>query len=237
MRYIRGFTLLESLISLTLFFFLFIGSMSFFSSVKFHFFSLRAVYETNESLFAAADKIKLDLEQAGLGLTTPMNLGLIRGLKVEPERVDICIRERRLQIEDDLQLGQTKIHLPETYRIGIGREICIFDAAKGETASVVSSGSGYMVISRPLQHGYSAPDSQLVLIKKISLYLDRLTRTIRRKVNTSSGQPLLEEATLFAGDYDETSNLVQIALGIQSKQEKEHAFSMRPKNLLLAGYH
>jgi hypothetical protein len=237
MKQICGFTLLESLISLTLFFFLFLGGISFFNSAKSHFFSIKAIYETNESLLAAADKIKLDLEQAGQGLATPMNLGLVRGLRIEPERVEICFREQEFLMDADLQPGQTKIQLPTTYRVGTGREICILDAVKGEKAAVISSGSGYMIISRPLQHGYSASDSRLLLIKQISLYLDRQTQILRRKVNTSSAQPLLEKATLFGKNYDEASHLLKITLRIQSKKEREYAFSIRPKNMLLAGYH
>jgi hypothetical protein len=53
---------------------------------------------------------------------------------------------------------------------------------------------------------------------------------LRRRVNGTSGQPLLEEVSSFEPAYDQPGNLVSIRLGTGAKKEKSHELLFYPKN-------
>jgi len=225
---------LESLLSLTLFCFVFMGGLAFLGPAKAHFHSLKDEYETCEMLYTAVDKIKLDLEQAGEGLFIPLAFGLVPGITAAEDSLWIESGELTLDLSSDLQPGQTRIPLLSTTGFKKGRQICIFNTSGGESATIASIDSNSILLTQPLHSGYLAGDSWLILVRTVQIFLDKDDNLLRRKVNTSSAQPLLEDTVLFFYDYDTAIHLIQIDISTKSNEGKKHAFSMRPKNLVLA---
>lgn len=229
-----GFTLLESLISLALFSIIFLAGLACFNSVRSQFHGLKGRYEDWEFLYAAVDKIRLDVEQAGLGLTEPIRLGLISGARVESNQAQIFLLDGSASFQEDLQPGQTRIPLSSASWIKPGRPICIFDQRGGETTTVASSAADHIILSEPLSRGYVRQESKILIVKSVRYYLDASSRILRRQANISPAQPLLEHTLSFEARYEPASHILNFAIRIESKKEKTHAFSILPKNLVLA---
>ena len=69
------------------------------------------------------------------------------------------------------------------------------------------------------------------------LYLDSESKILRRKVNTSTPQPLLEDAHAFDFSFDGTTNLIYISVALLDREDKKYEISILPKNLQLAARH
>ena len=229
-----GFTLLESLISLALFFVLFLGALACFNSARSHFHGLKERYEEWEAVYAAVDKIRLDVEQAGLGLLEAIRLELLTGVIVENNQARIFSLEGSPPLIEDLQPGQTRIPLDSASWIKAGRPVCIFDHKGGESAAVASSGADHIILTAPLSRGYTREESRILVVKSVRYYLDDPSHVLRRQANQSPAQPLLENTLSFGTAFDPVSQVLTFAVQIKSEKEKSHAFSIRPKNLVLA---
>lgn len=228
----KGFTLIESLISLSLFLIIIISSFEFFITVKDHFFNLKKDQEKNISAFAALDKIRTDIQDCGLGLLTPHKLGILTSIELDGERITVRSKEKDLSLSSDIVSGCTRITLQSTSGIKKGQELIIHDGRKGETALIMSVDKESVILMSPVKLSYSKLTSEVLLVKKISFYLDQKGQILRRKVNSSPAQPLHEEVDSFVFSYDETSNLVN--LNLKTTEERIYEISVFPKNLDLA---
>ena len=91
-----------------------------------------------------------------------------------------------------------------------------------------------VVISSPLEHLYLREKTSIVLLRTISIFHDGKKRILRRKVNSSPSQPLLEEASSFSFNLDKAANLVRLRLAHSVNKEKFYEISIFPKNTALA---
>ena len=227
-----GFSLIESLICLSLFLFILLSSLEFFGLTRKIFLKLKSQQETKLAALTALDKMKTDLLNGGSGISEPIRLGVLEGITENNDALVVFSRERDLPLHDELVSGQTRISLEETKTIKKGRDLCIFNSKKGETKSISSVSQNSIILSSPLEFSYKKEKSRMILLKKISFYLDK--ETLRRKVNSSPAQPLLEDAALFAFDYEKISNLIRLCIKLKENKEKEYEASVFPKNTALA---
>jgi hypothetical protein len=100
--------------------------------------------------------------------------------------------------------------------------------------SVVSTDQESIVIESPLLSDYSQENTHMILLRKISLFLDETYGVIRRKVNASPAQPLLEGVASFEFDYIRDSNLVRLDLNLKLDEEKEYETTVFPKNTAIS---
>jgi len=233
----KGFTLIESLISLSIFLLIVLAALEFFSFTRIHFFKLKEGQESHMAAYSALDKMKVDLFQAGAGLADPLKLELIEGIGIENNTLIINYRDKVLSSIDDIVQGQTSIRIDTSKDVKKLREICIFDHTKGEIKSISSVGQDIIILSDPLDFSYTAQNTNIVLLRKISLYLDEKTQILRRRVNASPSQPLLEGVFAFALEYKKTSNLVRLTLHLNTQEEEEFEILVFPKNMALVSPH
>lgn len=230
----KGFSLIESLISLSLFLLILLGSMECFSLARKHFLELKNKYERDESVHTSLDKMRIDLLAAGSGLHAPLALDLVKGIRIIDNTLIISSRDKILSPLGNLTPGQTQIPLAGTSGIKKGSLICIYNQDKGEAQSVSIVNRKSLLLVSPIQNTYLSGDYNLVLIKTVSFFLDRKQQILRRKVNSSPAQPLLEETAQFLSLYEETSHLINLSLSLVSHEEKKYEISVFPKNLGLA---
>lgn len=231
---IKGFSLIESLVSLSLFLLIVLFSLEFFGYTRNLFLQLKEQQEKKLAAFTALDKMRTDLRNGGAGCIDPIHLGLLEGITVNNGTLIILSRDKELSLPGDLVPGQTSIFVESTKTIKKGRELCIFDSTKGEVASISSVYPDSIVLSSPINNPYLKENASMILLKKISLYLDKDKHILRRKVNSSPAQPLLDEASFFDCDYDINTNLVKLRLRLNGKKEKDYEISVFPKNTALA---
>jgi prepilin-type N-terminal cleavage/methylation domain-containing protein len=230
----KGFSLIESLISLAVFLIILLGSVECFSLARKHFLELKEKYERDESVHASLDKIKIDLQAAGAGLHIPVALKLVNGIRIIDNTLTISSRDKVLSPLGNLISGQTRIQLAGTAGIKKGRLICIYSHDMGEVRSVTRVDRNSIVLSTAIQNTYLSGEYNLVLIKTVSVFLDRKQHILRRKVNTSPAQPLMEATARFSAFYHEASYLINLSLCPISHQEKSYEISAFAKNLGLA---
>jgi hypothetical protein len=229
-----GFSLIESLISLFLFCVIFLACLSFSQTLQKQFFSLKQEFECNETAFFTLDRIKTDLANAGRGLLIPMSMGLLEGIKVEDNKITITSKEADIPFNSNLHSGQTSIELSDTKAVKKNRLICIHDHFQGEIKTIASIDDRTINLSSPLQNDYNQLDTTLMIVREVTIYPDPSQPVLRRKVNTSSAQPLAEDIKDFSCTYKAETHLAGIQLTLQLDEEKKYACVLSPKNLALA---
>ena len=230
---ITGFSLIESLLCLLIFCLIFLACLSFVSTLQNQFMDLKQEFESNETAFFALDRIKMDLDQAGQGLLIPMGLDLLQALKIEGNRMEILSKETDISLMDNLYPGQTRIALESTKALRKNRLICVYNRSQGEISTIFSIDDHSIVLSSPLQNSYSLEESYMLMVREVDIFLDTESHVLRRKVNTSSAQPLVEETKDFVCTYDQESHLTEIQLVLELDEEKNYECSLSPKNLFL----
>ena len=233
----KGFSLIESLLSLSLFLVIVLSSLEVFGWTRTLFLKIKDKEEARETVLAALDKMRIDLLAGGSGLILPLQLGILEGISEAEETLTILSKEEAMTFTGDLVTGQTRIELDSTSGLKKGREVCIFDSLKGEVKSISSVEKESVILSSPLENSYSGDRASLFLLQKVSLSLDEKTCVLRRKVNSSPAQPLAEGTAFFSFDYDRASSLVRLRLGLESNKEKYYETAVFAKNVALAGTH
>ncbi|MCK4931101.1 MAG: hypothetical protein KAT01_02970 [Candidatus Aminicenantes bacterium] len=228
-----GFSLIESLLSLSLFLFILVSSFEFFISTRNHFFDLKDDQEVNQAAYATLDKIRLDLCESGRGLIAPQSNGLLESLKVNGNTLIIHSKDKDIPLSSDLVAGQTFIPLSSTAGIKKSQKLCIIDLEKGEVKTITAVNKQGIALSASLNSSYAMEDATVILIRTVSFYLDTDRGILRRKVNASPAQPLLEEVYAFDFIYETTSNIVSLSLILTAKKEKEYEIAVFPKNMAL----
>jgi len=77
-------------------------------------------------------------------------------------------------------------------------------------------------------------NSSVILLRQVTLYLDEDKRIIRRKVNASPAQPLLESVTSFEFEYEKDVNLARFGFTLDIDEEKKYETTIFPKNTAMA---
>lgn len=232
-----GFSLIESLLSLSLFLIIVLSSLEFFGFTRNLFLKLKTKQETKEAVLATLDKMRFDLLEAGLSLQQPIRLGVLDGITESEDTLIIISKEKTFTPLGDLAAGQTIIQLNSTSKLKKGRKVCVFDSTKGEVKSISSVDKESIVLSSPLNFSSLKEETSVFLLREVSLFLDKNKHTLRRKVNTSPAQPLLEEVGVFDFHHEKASNLVRLSLSLTTNKEKVYEASVFPKNIALASSH
>jgi hypothetical protein len=230
----RGFSLLEGLISLFLFLLIALFSLDCFLSVRDHFATLKESETSNTAVYAALDRMRRDLFDAGLGLTEAMELQILEGLSEEQGSLVVLSKDVDIAVGEALISGQQRILTPDASNIKRGQLIGILNPYGGELHSVVSADHTSIVIDSPLASNYSQEKTKVVLLRRVSIFLDDAKGVIRRKVNASPAQPLLEDVAAFEFDYDRNANLVRLVLAMKLSEEKKYETTVFPKNIAMA---
>ena len=230
----KGFTLLESLLSLSLFLIILLSSLEFFGIARNVFFKLNAEEKKREGISFALDRMRLDLFDVGRGLDKPIQWGLLKGISIEDEILTLLYKEEECCAAANLEAGQEWIFLRGNQEIKKQRQICILGRKKGEMKSVSASEKGSIILTSPLNFSYAQEETSLVLLRKITYFLDEKTQTLRRGVNASPSQPLLEDVSHFHFTYDEPTHLLRLQITLKEEKEKMYEIFVFPKNMALA---
>jgi len=230
----RGFSLLESLISLTVFCIVILAGFESFGTARYVFFKLRDAQESRMAALAALERIRADILQAGLGLDAPLRLGLVEGIIADGDAGVFVSAETSVSISSGLSAGQAAVFAPNLVDFAAGRSVCVCAGAKGETAVIQGADGAGVTLSSPLAFDYPAGETRLILLRRVSIYLDAKTAVLRRKINASSAQPLLEGTASFAFEFERASSLAAVRFRLEIDREKIHEISAVAKNLALA---
>ncbi len=230
----KGFSAIETSLCLALFLIILFAAYESFGITKDFFLRLKKAQEENQTAMAALDKMRIDLLRAGSGLLALIKLETVEGIAIANNALIILNGEKTYSLLADIPEGQASLPVETTTGLSPGREISVLDDSKAEIKTISSIDAKSILLSSPLEASYSMNETRIVLLEKTALFFDQKTATIRRKVNASPAQPLLEEALYFEFFYEKESNLAKLAFALKNCKEKKHELWVYPKNIALA---
>jgi type II secretory pathway pseudopilin PulG len=233
-----GFTLTETLIGLALTLFVLLAAFEFLGITKDLFTKLKNAEEDTQAAAAALEKLRIDLSHAGRGLAEPMRSASMACLEVAGQTLSLSLAEQAYPLATDVLAGQTLVPLVSVSGLSSQREVCLVEGGWSEIHTVVACGSGTVDLGEPLQASFSKTGARLVLLEKISYFLDATSGILRRRVNGGSAQPVLEGVEACDFSYDAAVNLARASLSLKTSKEKKYEISVFPKNvgLTLSGH-
>jgi len=231
----RGFSLLECLIGLALSLLVVCACLQFFAAAGRSYFNLRDKEEAAQSATAALDKMRVDILRAGQGMGPVAALGIAE-TPAEPGGGLLLTRaEASYSLTAGLAPGDTRIPLTSAAGLKPGREVLVANSENGEVRTISAVAAGAVTVSPPLEGAYARDRASLVLLERVSLTLDGRPGVLRRKVNSSSAQPLLENAASARFSVDRAANLVRVRFSLASQGDADYELCLFPKNPALAG--
>jgi len=183
-----GFSLIECLLGMALSLFIITSSLQFFGLAQRVFSRLKEREEAGQGAMAALDKMRIDLLHAGQGLAGEMALGLVAAARATEDELRTTSLEKPLMLTETARAGDIRLLLASTADIASGQEICLSDGQTGEVRTV-----------ERVERGYSPATATVSLLENVAYFLDGPARILRRRVNTGSAQPLLENIAAAIG--------------------------------------
>jgi len=227
-----AFSLLECLLAMSLFFFTAVAAMEFFGAARTAFFKLRDSEEASLAAASALQKVRLDLAGAGRGLGIAG--GAVDPLTLDAGVLEIVSVEEAYELAADVAPGDTEIRLASSAAWRPKREICLVEGTRAELRVLAATDGAAAVLSGPATGGYAAGRARVLLLERIAYFLDAGNRTVRRRVNGSSAQPLLEDVRSAEFGYDPSSNIVAFDVTLDAPGAKNHGLFYFPKNIRFA---
>lgn len=231
-----GFSLLECLISLGLSLLILLSALEVSAQVRRIFLRLSEAQERSLAVSVALEKIREDLETAGAGIPGRSEDTGFAPLQVNNQVLVIFSAQRKTGLLADISAGQdfllVELQPGLSSVLKKGRAVYLTDGSSGRVVYINSVSGNRLNVTPALDIALEANRTQVIILEKIELYLDGKQKVLRRRVNNTSGQPLVEGVEDFAAAYLPAGNLVSINLSAESGgKSHEYELLMYPRNL------
>ncbi len=184
----------------------------------------------------ALEKIREDLTTAGAGLSVITGTFNFQPFQAGEENLMLFSAEEKTSLAEDAAAGQN--YLLVALKPGLssllkkGRELVVFDGNTGGLFSISAVSGNRLTVSPPLSSDFQAGRTEIILLEKIEIYFDRQAGIVRRRVNGTTGQPLMEEVSHFNVAYSPQENLVHLSITFEfGGKAHERELLYYPKNL------
>lgn len=231
-----GFSLLECLISLSLSLLILVSALEVSVQARRVFVKLREAQEKDLGLAVALEKMREDLETAGAGIPRLLSGTGLSPIQLNGQTLAIFSADGKTRLLADISSGQTylivEVNAALSSILKKGRALYLTDGTCGELTYITSVSGNRLAVSPAINTAFEAARTDIIVLEKIELYLDRQQKILRRRVNNTTGQPLAEAIEGFTVSYQAEDNLASITLSIDSGG-KVHVYElvMYPKNL------
>lgn len=230
-----GFTLIETLVGLALSLFVITAGLEFFVFAEKAFLRLKSREEAGQAALAALDRIRIDLLHSGLGLAAETALALVEPVEVADGELRTTSLDRPLVLAADARPGEARLALVSSTGITSGQRVVLRQGGSGEVRTVAGVEPGAVVLDAPLGSGYAAGAAVLSLLARVTYFRDGATRILRRRVNASPAQPLLEDTAAVEWSVGGPPPLVRIRIEPGTEGAHPHEATVFLKNPALAG--
>ena len=227
----KGFSLMESLLGLSLTLVVVLAGFEFFGVSRSFFFRLKDRSEKRQAALATLDMMAGDVRRAGQGLNAPVRLGLLSGLETASGGLRLEWSEKELGLAADVQPGQIQLVAMDTQGLKPDRRVCLIQEGQGQVLAITNIQDKTLTVNPAVDAFYVKEEGHLLLVEAVDYYLDGRLGVIRKKVNNGGGQPLLEEVGRLECVFDPESHLTTIRLAYRQQEEKIYEIPIFPKNL------
>jgi type II secretory pathway pseudopilin PulG len=229
-----GMTIFETLLSLALLTVVILGGFDFFSRARRMFFRLSEAQDAAERAQSALDKIRLDILDAGRGLSDPIRMEVLQAIEQTEVGMVFQSADLAVSLAIDAPAGASVIRVTDGEGFSAGQDVCLVGRSNAEIGAVRSADGPAITLTSAVRDGFSAADTTVILIHRVVFLWPAVDGILRRKVNAASAQPLLEDVAAFRCEYDASANLARIGIRLAAKPENEYAVTIFPKNAALA---
>lgn len=205
----KGFSLIETLISLTLSLFILLFTSIFVDSIKKE--SLKGMKEMEDllELFSGIDRISYEIKRCGLGLSSFWENENFKFLIITEDTISLRRWGGCSLLMEKAYRGEKKIYVENPSIFKEGREILITDSINFENNRVSKIDKKVITLSDTLKNDYPE-DSKIILINFISFKYDRAKRILRMSQNSGTYQPLIENVEGFSLKKDGSSIILSL---------------------------
>ena len=225
-----GFTLLELLVGMAVFSIVLAAGIGAFVQARGLFFKLKAAEEDVQAVDSALDRMRIDLVRAGRGLKDVMDRALVSAVDTGAGRLTLFSAGAESPLVRDLASGAARADLESADGFKKGGMACFLEGSRGEVRNIASVEGNSLVLDVPVDAGYGAGACRVIGIESVGYFLGAVDRIVRRQVNASPAQPLIEEVDAFLFSYDAASNAASASLRLRSGKERTHEILVFPKN-------
>ncbi len=230
----RGFTLVECLIGLALSLIVVTAGLGSFMRIQRDFLRLEEREVSGQAALTAVDRMRIDLLHAGLGLVEESRLGIVEPVLATETELRTVSLERTLAPAAEPGAGDTRLILVSAAGVAAGRAISLRAGTAGEVRTVVRVEGTAVVLDSPLAASYPSANATLSLLENVAFYVDARAGILRRRVNASAAQPLLEDVAAAAWSHDPETGLVRIRIELAVEGAHPHGTTVFLKNAALA---
>ena len=234
MRNRPGSTILESLLALVFFLLIILAGIEFFGTTRKAFFKLDDTLSSAECARAGMERLRLDLLLAGDGLARPIALDLLAGIEAAADGASFLSLEKTARLTGNVRAGDVTFALGEADDFSPGKIVCLVDRSRGELLSVGSADGLLIGSDSPVLHDYAAEGTEVLLLRKVTYLLDPDKGLLKRRINASPAQPLVEEVLTFTFTHDLASGLAAAVLVLKQNPDKTYPLAVFPRGLALA---
>lgn len=235
-RRTAGFSLLECLISLSLSLLILVSALEVSVQARRVFVKLKEAQEKDLGVAVALEKMREDLETAGAGIPKLISGTGLSPIQLNGQTLAIFSADGKTRLLADISSGQgfllVEVNAALSSILKKGRALYLTDGNSGELTYINGVAGNSLTISPAFNTAFEAARTEVIVLEKIELYLDRQQKILRRRVNSTTGQPLAEAIEGFTVSYQAEDNLASITLSIDSGGKvHEYELVMYPKNL------
>lgn len=233
----RGFTLVECLIGLALSLIVVTAGLGSYMGLQRGFLRLEAREVSGQAALAAVDRMRIDLLHAGLGLAEESRLGIVEPVLATETELRTVSLERTLAPAAEPGAGDTRLVLVSAAGIAAGRSLSLRAGQVGEVRTVARVEGTAVVLDSPLTASYPSANVTLSLLENVAYYVDGHAGILRRRVNASAAQPLIEDVAAAAWSHDPETGLVRIRIDLAVEGAHPYGTTVFLKNVALARSH
>lgn len=237
-----GFTLVECLIGLSLTLFILLSSIEIFNLTRRIFLKFETEKEISLAAANALEKIREDAEKAGRRLEIDNVLSEAKPSDFYPivssdAHLFLFSQDEELFLESPAIEGQNYIRiklnesLVEKVKKGKSLLLCQQSERKLEIFSITNLTGNCIYLNARLGFDYLPENSTVSLLEKVDYFLDRKQKILRRRVNDTTAQPLLENTLDFSSRYSPDTNILSVRFIAGEKKEKSYELVIFPKNI------
>lgn len=176
--------------------------------------------ERLEAIFHTVDTIKSDLNKCGMRLQACREFSGIFPFTSTSSSFTCTYGLADEQILENAMKGQQSLKFAANEFFKKDRAVLIYDliSKSWEMNEIKSRLDGATVLKNPLQNEYPL-NSMVVVVKKVEYKFYPDQRTLKRKADKGSFQPLLEEVSDFYVTYFPDANSVLYRIEVNKKEQ------------------